>query len=427
MWGALIAGCVLAAAACAQSDSSALLNRLTAKVLGTVDRLPRYMCTETIDRYQYQSVGKGGSCDPATQHKTHLTTADRLRLDVAVAEGREMYSWVGESHFEDRSLFELVNNGALSTGSFFAFLTVVFRHDNQGFADRGPVTENGRQLEAFDFRVPKAVSHYQYAGAGVRVMTGYYGTILVDPQTADLVRLEVHTDDLPAETETCRSSSILDYTRLRLNDADFLLPSRSELQIYEKDGGELRNITVFSGCHEFLGESTLHFDEAPDAAVAVGAIAESGGAVPAGIAFQLSFPASLDPDKSAAGDKITATLTSPLRGPNRQVLAPKGATVPLRILEMQHFYGAVPALRIVLQPESVEVQGRSRRLVAGPDTRPVPMVHPPSAPRRNQFSVQVMEDNQHPHAGVLLFLNVSEHFKVPAGFESRWLTGAHKQ
>ena len=110
----------LIACAAAQTPDGHLLERVTRKVLDTVDRLPRFMCTQTIDRSQNEPIPplQETGCEPDSHLRPVLTTSDRLRLDVAVGGGHEMYAWVGESHFEDRSLFDLVGNGALSTGSF---------------------------------------------------------------------------------------------------------------------------------------------------------------------------------------------------------------------------------------------------------------------------------------------------------------------
>ena len=55
-----------------------------------------------------------------------MTTSDRLRLDVAMAAAVEMYSWVGEKRFNDRDLLDIVHEGAISNGSFAAFLTANF-------------------------------------------------------------------------------------------------------------------------------------------------------------------------------------------------------------------------------------------------------------------------------------------------------------
>jgi len=232
-----------------------------------------------------------------------LTTSDRLRLDVAVSGGREMYAWVGESRFEDRSLFQLVRNGALSTGSFAELLMVVFRDDRASFSYKGEIAEAGRQLADFEFRVPVQSSHYIYTGAGNRVTTGYYGSILVDPRTADLERLTVHTERLPPETGSCEASTTLDYTRVRLNGAEFLLPNRGQLQILDANGMDLRNSTVYSGCHEFLGESTLRFDAQSEPGAPAAGKAASEGELPAGLPFTIALSSSVDQTAAPRGTR----------------------------------------------------------------------------------------------------------------------------
>ena len=47
----------LAAPAIAQTDPSEFLLQMRDKVLHTLDRLPRYMCTQTINRSQYEPEG----------------------------------------------------------------------------------------------------------------------------------------------------------------------------------------------------------------------------------------------------------------------------------------------------------------------------------------------------------------------------------
>ncbi|MGO9260030.1 MAG: hypothetical protein ACLQU1_27510 [Bryobacteraceae bacterium] len=420
--------CGLVACARAQPTPGELLQQVSKKVLATVDRLPKYMCTQTIDRWQFEPApGRAEPpCEPALHKQTHLTTSDRLRLDVAVSAAHEMYSWVGESRFDDRSLFDLVQTGALSTGSFSSFLLVIFRIDNTAFAYKGPVTEAGRQLEEFEFQVPKEMSHYIYNGAGSRVTTGYYGTILVDPKTIDLVRLEVHTEGLPPETGSCQSSSTLDYTRLRLNDTDFLLPKRAELYILTDNGVEMKNTTVYSGCHEFLGESTLRFESAPEPGPA-GAAKVAAAELPAGIPFQVEFIKSIDPASAAAGDKITAKLTDPIRDTNRQILVPRGAAVTARILQIRRYYGQTPILRLVLKLETVEIARAPRPLAAEPDTRVAPVANRPGTPGSRTLPPRpnpVMVDNEDRQAAVFQFANARGNLVVVSGFESKWLTVA---
>lgn len=407
----------------AQPDPGDLLQRVTQRVLDTVGKLPKYMCTQTIDRSEYNPIGgsTGHKCEPYARKQLRLTTSDRLRLDVAVS-GQEMYSWVGESHFDDRSLFQLVRNGALSTGSFVSFLTVVFRDDEASFSYKGQTSEAGRPLAEFEFRVPVQSSHYIFSGSGNRVTTGYFGSIYVDPQSADLVRLVVHTEPLPLETGACESNSTLDYSRVRLNGADFLLPSRAQLHILNVTGFEMENSTVYSACHEFLGESKLSFDSGPDFGVNTAGKSTAAVDLPSGLPFTIALTHRIDQTTAAAGDKITARLTAPIADAKHQVLVPKGALVSARIVQIRRFYGLSPSLRLVLKLETVDLAGAPRPLSAQPDFRVPVTSYATSAPPRRIPTISVRLDNQDRQAAVFIFSDTNGNFVDSIGFESKWLT-----
>lgn len=354
-----------AIAPCRAQPDPYLLQRVTQEVLDTVDRLPRYLCTQTIDRSQFEPIPGTAKddCEPSREKQLRLTTSDRLRLDVAMSAGHEMYSWVGESHFDNRSLFELAPRGALSTGAFASFLEVVFRDDRAGFSYRGESKEHGRQVAEFEFHVPASSSHYAFHGPGARVITGYSGTILVDPQTAELVRLTVESEGLPSETGSCEVHTSLAYHRARLNGADFLLPSLVDLRIVNRDGVESQNTTTYSGCHEFVGESAVSFDAPGDAAVPGSGAPGSENGLPASRPFTIQTEA-VDAANAAAGDKIEATLTAPLRDLEGRTIAPAGAKVVARILEMRRFYAPIQLARMAFKLESVQIGGVARPLKA---------------------------------------------------------------
>jgi len=235
----------LVARVMAQPDPSELLLRVREKVLYTVDRLPRYMCTQTIDRSQYEPdrVVYVKDCEDLelsrdTRWKLLRTTADRLRLDVAVAAQREIYSWVGENQFGNRSLLEIVNEGSISTGYFQGFLELVFRSDDADFSYSGEAPEGGRKLTEYRYRVPLETSHYAFGPRGQAVTTAYEGTVLADPETAELVGLTVRTSHLPSETGACEATTTMNYIRFRLHDSDFLLPTVTDLHIKNLNGVE---------------------------------------------------------------------------------------------------------------------------------------------------------------------------------------------
>jgi hypothetical protein len=420
----------IATCADAQQDPMDLLRRVQAKVSDSINRLPRYMCTETIDRsiYQADSADRGSACDHGgARRRMHLMTSDRLRLDVAMAAAVEMYSWVGESRFNDRDLFDMVNEGAISTGSFAAFLTSIFRTEDASFTYDGDSTRDGRTLSEFGFQVPYEKSHY-YFGQGIhRLITAWDGTFLADPRTADLVRLEVSTSQLPRETGACYATTALDYAQVRLKGIDFLLPRESVLKILNTRGGESENRTTFSNCHEFLGESKISFDpppsvKMPEASHLEAAHAEPAIAIPAGLRFRVALMQGLDTATSAAGDPVKARLVTPIQnGP--KVLAPAGSAVMARIVRLREFFGDATSVSVEVKLETVEVGGAAVRLIATPDTGATFQQQKGRGNLQKRIELGTLRGLEDRSAS-FVFKSVSLPYLIRSGLESSWITAA---
>jgi hypothetical protein len=346
----LVLWVALATSVRAQPDPAGLLLRVRDKVLHTVDSLPRYLCTQTVDRAQYEPSGIVGSANcgeldrlRGTRFVPVRTTADRLRLDVGVAQGNEAYSWVGENRFGDQTLFDIVREGAVSTGYFHGFLALVFRSDRADFSFVGEKTVDARKLFEYQFEVPVEASHYVFRTGGSGYTTAYEGTILADAETTDLVELTVHTRNMPPETNTCEVSSTMKYGLWHVNDADFLLPTETNMRIRDGNAVESLNRTVYAGCHEFLGESTVHFgppgDEGPKAAAKTSG-SPPGAAFPDGLQFTVHLAQDIDVATAAAGDPVKAVLATDLADSKKKVLAPKGTPVICRIQLIRRYYHA---------------------------------------------------------------------------------------
>src|SRR5580704_548741 len=109
-------------------DSSEVLARAREKLLGSIHSLPRYTCIETIDREYFSQLkpralslteAPAPSCKqlmPRTVDQLPLFLTDRLRLEVAVIDGKEVFSWPGASEFE-RYVGDVVD-GPFGTGAF---------------------------------------------------------------------------------------------------------------------------------------------------------------------------------------------------------------------------------------------------------------------------------------------------------------------
>ena len=401
-----------------------LLLKVRARIAESLNRLPNYMCTQTIDRYQYQPDVPDHTlaCDESSvRPRTHLATSDRLRFDVSVKSDGEMYGWSGENRFDDRDLVDIVTDGAISTGSFTAFLTGIFSNEGVTFTYNGEMTQDGRPFPEFGFHVPYEKSHYFFQFAEHRAVTGYDGTFLVNPQTTDIVRLTIRTSQLPSETGACYSSTTLDYARIRLQGAEFLLPSLSVMRIFNRDGSVAENHTVHSNCHEFLGESTLTFDppaNVPDGGQRPGS-ASQVVVIPPQIRFRVALTQGIDTATAAAGDSIKAKLMTPIRD-RRKVLVPIGAAITGRIVHIQQFYASLPSVSFVFKLETVDVGGVSMQLTATPDTvNSFQKSKPGTLQRRIGLgALRSLEER----SAALEFRNVRLPYLIGSGVESTWIT-----
>lgn len=304
-----------AAVAIAAPDADRLLEKTRAMVLDSARRLPRYTCVETIARAQYlPPAGSPGSCTALIARRRvdnargGLLMRDRLRLDVAVVNGEEIFSWAGARKFETRNIDKLVGGGASGSGDFRSFLQSVFggAPESIGYEGlRGP-------LAVFNFVVPPARSNYRYRSAidGVAQTIGYRGGFSVDPADGDLKQLVVDTDDFAPGDRACSARHEMNYHRVRIGDSEFLLPEVSRMTALYRDGAESANETHYSACREYVGESTIRFDDsetppAPPAAASKNAPAPLRPRT----RLQITLSQTIDTDRSAAGDEITGFAT----------------------------------------------------------------------------------------------------------------------
>jgi hypothetical protein len=405
-------------------DPPDLLQEVRAKVTDTLDRLPRYMCRQTISRSVYEpNPDQGGkACDQPPN--THLTVEDRLRLDVAMTSIGEVYAWAGASKFSDRDLIDLVQDGAISTGSFGNLLSAIFRTDSASFSTHGP---HGHNLMEFGFHVPYEKSEYTHGDHEHRAIAGYGGTFLVDTQTGDLVQLMVRTEALPPETGSCYSTTSLSYARVRLRDDAFLLPTESRLTIFSRDGSKFENRTVFSACHQFLGETSVKFDERGASPwVSSGdspAVSQAKPVViPPGLPFSVVLMEEIKTATAATGDIVHAKLTTAIED-STGVLVPAGAIVRARLVRMRQYYNATWGVSIAIQLQTVEVGGALVDLTAVPDTgksfpkdaKPQPGEITPSVPLGPLSSVEN-------HAVTYNIRFDRPPYHIPVNLKSNWVT-----
>jgi hypothetical protein len=349
-------------------DPTEVLMRLRDYVLEHGERIPNHTCVETIERNRYEPTSGRLTkpCDALlarrqqsdSARRLRLDITDRLRLDVAMTMEREIYSWAGAGKFEEGEIDELVPEGAMGTGPFAAMLLSIFGPRNSRFVFEGDTTLDGRRLMDYSFRVPREQSHYRVKAQKEWVITGYTGRLLVDPQTAELVRLTVRTEELPPETTTCETDTTMEYGLVQLDGGDYLLPKATRQRFIGRDGSEAENSVAFSACRDYQAESKLTFGPGLEPAGTRGGARGTAWDLPTGLPVTVELVTTIHGDKAAAGDPIDGRLAKPIRDERQQkILVPEGAKAQGRLMRVEIRYSHPAEFTLALRWETLDVDG----------------------------------------------------------------------
>ena len=176
-------------------DAESALRRTRDRVLADLERMPRYTCVQTITRRYYRPRSESASC--ARRIATHerrtgrpaLLGWDRLRLEVALVNGKPVYSWVAAPSFESDTLEEFAGRGPLSSGDFGGFLPTILGGASITFKSEEHLGQ--RRVLAYSYDVPVKSSGYRVRSGGFWTPTAYRGTLRLDPATNDIDRKSV--------------------------------------------------------------------------------------------------------------------------------------------------------------------------------------------------------------------------------------------
>jgi len=393
-----------------------------------IKRMPRYTCVQTITRTYYEGKRRfvRPSCSSlisehnARKKKLPVEGWDRLRLEVALVEGSSVYSWVGAPRFTDDTLDKLAGSGPLGSGDFGIFLNGILNHAVPVFL--GERVVNGSLLFEYSYEMPIGRSSYRVKVPNGWAITGYGGTLLLDPQANDLVQLVVRTDELPPVSSACQATSEVTYQRTPIHQRMVLVPQETRLFTISATGGESMSQTTYANCREYASTIKMIFDDEPTVAgsVATTPAPEAPTALPAGLRFNAHVTTPLQIETAAAGDPIEAILTSPMRDKKKQIIAPAGALLHGRLWTVKSWNDPFDAIQIGVQFESIEIGGKQVPLSA--------TLYPPRAIYLPGYSYRMrFLERDYSFVGGTFFFNETR--LLPKQLDSEWLTvapGEHK-
>ena len=412
---------VSSAASTADPESDALLKQAREKVADNTRRMPRYTCVETISRTQYEPPDSPSTCQALIAMR-RLAPArgtvimhDRLRLDVAVAEGGEIFSWAGAGKFETRDIGQLVGGGASGSGEFGSFLSSVFG----GAPDTIRYAGLRNSLALFDYNVPLAKSRYRFRGNGADRILGFHGTFSVGPTDGDPRQLVVETEQFAQSDTACRVEHTMNYRRVKIGSGDFLLPEVSTMDGLYRTGAESVNETRYSNCREYVGESSIRFDDGDAAAES----APSKAAVqplPPNVRLLIGLSKPIDTSTAAAGDRVDGVLLRDAFAGKQGAVAKANDRVHGRILRLQQWMSPPPRWYVAIRFDTIERNGIEQPVALKPvDDGDRSALRVPTKALRTKALPEAIERPE--GAGVFVFTERGN-LVLDRDFQSEWET-----
>lgn len=302
-------------------DKVVLLQKVKRHIAAEVKRLPDYTCLQTAARYRKKA---------GVREEERLV--DTVVLEVLNAGEKELYAAPGARAFEAESPAQLAAGGMSGTGSFGLFLKGLFVNDVGTFQYQGEGQFRGKRTLRWDYRVARMVSGFNIHLAYSHGNVGMRGTLMVDPETLDLVYLSVLADDIPPNLQLASATQTIEYATARIGDRDVMLPQTGSLKMITESGEQSRNVVEFTHCQSFRVESKLSFGTTDEAA-SKAAAPEAARALAAGLTVPIGLAEAVT-DKMTVGALIEGRVTEAVREKAKVVIA-AGSAVRGRVRRLE--------------------------------------------------------------------------------------------
>ena len=214
--------------------------------------LPNYVCQEQTTRYVSET------------RQPSWNVVDVVSAEVVYDDHQESYRNLQINGKPTKKSPE--DSGAWSTGEFGTILGNLFAPQSATeFKYVQEDTISHRSTSVFDFKVQRVRSSWKIWVPGQYVVPTYKGSVWIDKQTAQVLRIEMQAKEIPEAFPEISVETAVDYDTISLGTADkFLLPVHAEaLSCWRNSNNCQRNVIEFRNYHKFEGESIIKFDQEP--------------------------------------------------------------------------------------------------------------------------------------------------------------------
>jgi hypothetical protein len=239
-----LAAVALAGWAIAQKPEGLFL-RIKAHITDHLAHLPQYTCHETIQR--------------RIMVRNTWQYLDTVELEVAFAGQEELYSRPGSDRFGEQGVEQIAGGGTIGNGALGSHIDLIFSRDAAEFKFGGACKKDGHKTFRYDLHVPIDQSGFRVRRAGAEGMAGYDGSVWVDADTLDLVRVDFKVNRIPAHIGVRLIEESLHYKNVTIGKSEFDLPDHSELGAFDAQGTYSLNTIKLDRCREFTADSVVKY------------------------------------------------------------------------------------------------------------------------------------------------------------------------
>ena len=215
-----------------------------------IDGIPNFIVQQNTTRYYSTSF-------PAQWRALDVVTAD-----VVVVDGKEDYRNIQVNGKPSNRAVE--KSGAWSTGEFVTMLEdVLSPYTQAAFRKSTDETLGGRPAYTYNFRVLQENSNWDiYAPDGSKATPAYTGTIWIDKETFNIMRIEEQTGPMPSGFPFDKAESVVEYSFVRIDTKNYTLPVHSEVLTCQRGSSACtKNEINFQNYRKFTADSTIIFDK----------------------------------------------------------------------------------------------------------------------------------------------------------------------
>jgi len=234
---------------------SLILADVRKNALAYGDSVPNLICQQTTTRLIYaRGTGDWKQKDSIVEVLTYMNhEEDRTVVG-------------GEKNQVQESTKNLSEKGMTSSGEFGLALSNIFKPESKAeFTWKDPGFLHGEVEEVLDYRIAQENAPFFLNASNVSAKVGYHGSMYIDRATHGVMSITMITDDVPKKFPILKTSILVNYDYVTINDHDYLLPVSA--QVITKVAGDSlsRNDITFSNYRRFGSRARIVGIDSKDA------------------------------------------------------------------------------------------------------------------------------------------------------------------